>query len=235
MSRHVALIRQLGERDQRLLAHVDRYRLATTVTLRQAVTPELSSNAVAKIVQRLCAADWLCKYPLNHPECYFVLGRVGAAALGRSRERTRPLGPQSLPQAFAVLLYAVCGRPPRRRLLPAELGAACQWLPSRLALAPHCGQATNRVIELVRVDLGGPAHHVARKCAADITARSQFPEFVQEVEADRFRLVVITAAPEKGTALRQALDRHAWPVGLAIHLAVIPALLSVLPRKAPHA
>ncbi len=39
------------------------------------------------------------------------------------------------------------------------------------------------VVWLVRVDLGGPAGHVARKCAADLTERCRVPEFLTLVAA----------------------------------------------------
>jgi hypothetical protein len=221
----------LTERDRLLVAHVDRYRLSTIAALRKAVRPALSANAATKIVQRLGTAGWLRRYPLRHPSCYFVLGPLGAQALGRGRQRTLPMGPQSLPTAYAVLMYAVLAKQPRCRLTPAEVQERCPWLPTRWARAPHCTDAAGDILELVRVDLGGPVHHVARKCVADLTARSRFREFASTVAAGRFRLVVITAAAEKAACLRQALDRHGLPAGLAIHLSVIPALLGLLPRK----
>ena len=221
----------LTERDRLLLEQVDRYRLSTISALRKAVTPELSRNAATKIIQRLCVAGWLQKYPLRHPDCYFVLGQAGTRFFGRGRERVRPLGPQSLPIAYALLFYTVLARHARRRLTPTEVCTRCPWISPMLARAPHCSDSGSDVLELVRVDLGGPVHHVARKCAADVAIRIRIREFPGWVAAGHFRLVVITSAPEKGVALRQALDRHSWPTGLAIHLSVIPALLSVLPGK----
>jgi hypothetical protein len=227
----VTLFYGLSDRDRSFVAHVDRYRLSMIAALRKAVRPELSHNAATKIVQRLCAAGWLRRYPFRHPGCYFVLGAAGARALGRGRQRTFPLGPQALPTAYAVLLYAVLAKQPRCRLTAAEVQARCPWLPAPLTRAPHCTDVAGEILELVRVDLGGPAHHVAHKCQADLTARSRFREFAASLADGRFRLVVITAAPEKAAALRQALDRHSLPAGLAVHLSVIPALLSVLSRK----
>jgi hypothetical protein len=100
-----------------------------------------------------------------------------------------------------------------------------------LAAAPHCLDEQHQLLELVRVDLGGPADHVARKCARDLTRRRHLPEFNSFVAQGRFRLAVVTATQEKAAAVRQALDHHDWPAGLLIHLSVVPKLLSLLASR----
>ena len=83
------------------------------------------------------------------------------------------------------------------------------------------------MLELVRVDLGGPADHVARKCVADLNERYRLREFSRLVAQHHFRLVVITATREKAAAVRQALERHDLFPGLPVHLPVVPQLLSL--------
>jgi len=51
------------------------------------------------------------------------------------------------------------------------------------------------------------------------------------VAEGKFRLVVITTTKEKSAAIRRALNRHEWPEGLAIHLSVVPQLLSLTVRS----
>ena len=46
-----------------------------------------------------------------------------------------------------------------------------------MAAAPHCIEPAD-VVELVRVDLRGPADHVARKCATDLISRCRIREFL---------------------------------------------------------
>lgn len=219
--------RQLSLRDRKIVEHLVRYRLTTVEVLCRVVLPGLSSNALSKIASRLCDAGYLRKYTLLHPTRYFVLSETGANSLGVGNHRAAPLGPQSLPLEYAILVYATLGKTPRRRLTAEEVLRKCPWLKPALAEAPHCEDEQHEVLELIRVDLGGPADHVARKCAADVTARRRWREFATLLARRQFRLVVITATKEKAAAVRQALDRHDWPTGLLIHFSVVPQLLSL--------
>ncbi len=144
--------------------------------------------------------------------------------MGVSVHRAESLGPQSLPQEFALLSFATLGTNRRLRLNTVEVQQRCSWLPLALSVAPHCIDQKN-ILELVRVDLGGPADYVARKCAADVQKRTHFPAFLELVDAGQFRLVIVTATTEKVTAIRNALGNHLWPQGLLIHFAVVPQLL----------
>lgn len=217
--------RQLSLRDRKIVEHVLRYRLTTVEVLRRVVLPGLSPNALSKIAGRLCDAGYLRKYTLLHPKRYFILSETGANAMGVGNHRATPLGPQSLPQEYAVLIYATLGQTLRRRLTKAEVQGKCPWLAPAMAEAPHCEDQQHEVLELIRVDLGGPADHVARKCAADVAERRRLREFATLLAQRHFRLVVITATKEKAVAVRQALDRHEWPSGLLIHFSVVPHLL----------
>lgn len=219
--------RRLTARDRQIVDHVGRYRLSTVEVLSPVVLAGLSRNAVTKLVNRLCDGDYLQKYTLLHPTQYFVLGAAGANLLGLGLHRTAPLGPQSLPTEYGLLIYATLAKHPRTRLTKAEVLRKCPWLPPALADAPHCADEQHDVLELVRVDLGGPADHVARKCFADLNQRRRLRDFPPLVAQGRFRLVIITATKEKATAVRQALDRHDWPAGLLVHFSVVSQLLSI--------
>ena len=215
-----------NERDRAILDHVTRYRLTTLDAIRRVVLPGLSRNAVGKIANRLCDAGLLRKHRLLYPMNYFVLGELAVRSLGIGIHRAKPLGSQSLPQEFALLAFATLGTHQHLRLNAAEVKRRCPWLPFSFAAAPHCLDEAN-VLELVRVDLGGPAGHVARKCAADLTERCRIREFSPLVAARQFRLVVITATSGKATAIQRALDHHDWPAGLLFHFSVVPQLLSI--------
>jgi len=221
---------RLSGRDRQVLEHVARYRMTTITTLQQSLFPKLSANAAGKIANRLCRPGLLAKYPLIHPSPYFVLGPQGANILGLGSHRSTPLGPQALPIEYALLLYCVRGQQPRHRLLSRELAELCPWLPSPLAAVPHCLDPHGNVLELVRVDLGGPADHVARKAVQEISARRRIPEFLALITEGRFRLVVITATKNKSSALRTALQQHDWPAGMQVHFSVVPQLLRFIVR-----
>ena len=222
-----------GDRDRLILEHVTRYRLTTLEVIRRVVLRGITRNAVSKIANRLCDTGMLQKHTLQYPTNYFVLGEHAVRSFGVGIHRARPLGSQSLPQEFALLAFATLGERQHLRLNTAEVKRRCEWMALAHAAAPHCLDEAN-VLELVRVDLGGPADHVARKCAADLTERSRTSEFLSIVAARQFRLVVITSTTGKVAAIQRALNLHPWPSGLLIHFSVVPQLLS-LGTSANHA
>lgn len=217
------------ERDRLIIAHVERYHITTIAVLQAAVVVGATANAMMKITTKLCASGLLRKFTLIHPTRYFMLGEAAKLFVGHKVSNVVP-GPQTLPTDFALLQYALLGQAPRQRLFSNEVQSFCPWLPKPLSTTPHCLNPLTRQLELVRVDLGGTADHVARKCAANIQERLSTPEFTTAVGQGRFRLVVITATAEKSAAIRKSLLNHEWPDGLAIHLSVIPTLLPLLSR-----
>jgi hypothetical protein len=221
---------QLKLRDKSILEHVARFRLTTVDVLHQAILVGDSPNAIAKLLNRLSKYRYLTKHTLVHPVRYYVLGEDGAAWLGLDHYRVVSLGPQALPIEYGVLLYALLGNPRRTRLMRAEILNWGPWLDPTMAEVPHCAEIEQRILELIRVDLGGPAAHLARKCVGDVTKRRTIREFLPFVADGRFRLVVVTATPEKSQAVRQALLAHEWPRGLLVHISVVPQLLILSTR-----
>lgn len=220
----------LSIRDREIIEHVVRYRLTTNAVLRRTHLRGLSRSAAGKVIGRLCDLDLLQGFPLSHPSRYYVLSAEAARSFGVAANRSLALGPQSLPTEYAALVYATLGKEPRKRLTRKETLAICPWLPPALVQATHCLDETSSVLELLRVDLGGPADHVARKCLADINARRRFSEFLPFLRRGTFRLVLITTTPGKALALRQAIDRHDWPSELPIHFSIVSDLLSLTTR-----
>ena len=155
--------------------------MTTLEAIQRVVLRGLSRNAVKKLANRLCDAGLLQKYTLLYPVKYFVLGELAVRNFGIGIHRAESLGPQSLQQEFALLAFATLGTHQHLRLNAAEVKHRCPWLPLVFTAAPHCIDEAN-VLELVRVDLGGPAHHVVRKCAADLT---RLPQFAKERQCFR--------------------------------------------------
>lgn len=210
-------------RDRLIVQHVGRFRITTNEVVHKLFFPHSQPNAVTKVTARLTAAGLLRQFPLYHPRAYFTLGEEGQAFLGLSGNRVLPLGPQSLPIEYGVLAYSTLGRVAHNRLSRRELQQQYPFLTEGLIEQPYT--ECENVLELIRVDLGGSADHVARKCVRDIELRGACIEFSSLMLEGRFRLVVVTCTTEKAAVIRTALDQHLWPEGLQIHLAVVPDLI----------
>lgn len=224
-------IRRISKRDLSIIKHAARYRLTTKETLHRLFFDANAPNAVTKVVNRLCDENWLSKFPLLYPRQYFVPGKRAVHSLGLPLARSLPMGPQSLPTDFAILAYAMSEKGVRR-ITTKELVTHFPWYRAEWTFSPHLLRASKETstLEIVRIDLGGPADHVARKCYSDVFTRHESKEFRDAIREQRIRLVVITATTDKASAIQLALQGHAWPPGLGLHLSVIPDLLPLLPR-----
>lgn len=211
----------MRERDEQILQLTDRFRLGTNLAYRQVIFGDQSLNAVTKVTARLCQHGWLRRYPLIPPEDYFTLGPAAVRNLGYASRRSEPLGSQSLPIDYAVLLYGTHGQ--RSRLLKTELSESFPWLSEELTHAPYC-RSNGGMLELIRVDLGGSPQHVAKKAAADCSARWEIDEFRVLVDQQRFQMVILTTTPSKARLIRQAVEAAAWNDRVRLHLAIIPRL-----------
>lgn len=226
---------RLTQRDQTILDHVVRYRITTNEVLHHALFDHCLLNAVTKVTSRLCCRDYLRRYPLCYPRCYFTLGSRATSLLGLPENRSLPLGPQSLPTEYALLVFAVMGKSDHVRLTRGEFNKQFPSVKTGLAEQAYCFDADQDVLELVRVDLGGAVDHVARKCEADIAARRDDSPFSTLLQEERFRLVIITTTAEKAAAIQQSLRSRIWPDGLLLHIAVVSDLLNLTAglRNAP--
>ncbi len=227
-----SLIR-LSLRKRQIVEQVGRDRLSTNEVIRQRFFVDCHPTTVTRATSELCASDWLNAYPLDYPKIYFLPGKRAASAFGMTPSATLPLGPQALPTEYAVLLYTSNNHPQVRRLLTTELQALHPWFETKWLLATHAlrDDAPRSITELLRVDLGGPADLIARKCLSDIHARYVRDEFRQLVANQEFQLVVITGTTEKAAQINAALSANTWPKGMLFRIAVFTELLSLLPRS----
>lgn len=215
----------MSTRDRTIVDFVARYRLTTNEVLHNVIFDGCLANAVTKVTARLCRGDYLRKFPLYYPRSYFTLGSRATALLGLPEHRALPLGPQSLPAEYSVLVFATMGHSGRLRLTRAELVERFPALTTGFIEQAYCYEQENNVLELVRVDLGGAPDHVARKCKIDIDSRCEVLPFSELLIQKRFRLVVVTGTTEKAAAINRALEPRLWPDGLLIHIAVVSDLL----------
>ena len=213
-----------SESEGDVLEHITRYRMTTNEILEARCFPELTSNAVTKITANLCRGGYLERHPLSGGQDYFVLSRKTAKLLGVSARRSEPLGLQALPFHYGVLLYCCLGEVPRERLTAEELREKYGLTSVADRAAAYCEDGDRLV--LLRVDLGGSADHVARKCREDFRRRMEDPNWRELIDAGRFRIIIITGISEKAAAIRQALARFKGNV--SFRTAVIADLLPLL-------
>ncbi len=223
---------RLIRRNRQIIEHVIRYRLSTNGVIRGLFFSDQLPNAVSKITARLCDRGYLNKFPLVHPRSYFLPGPRVVQEFGIPVARTRPLGPQSLPTEYGVLAYATHGRHLLKRLTADEVRGGYPAFAKAWLDTPHCLNESARqpVLELIRVDLGGTADHVARKCKTDLAGRMAVVECRRLIETHRYRFVIVTGTVGKSAAITNALSAHAWPNGFPLHLVTIADLLPLLPR-----
>ena len=224
--------RRGGSRRQRIVEHVMQHRISTNSVIHKHICPDLTPNAVSKATTRLCAKGLLVQHPLFLTTNYFTLGSAGARLLGVPLYRARPLGPQALVIEYGVLAHAAMGSTYRQRLTSADLDELLPGVRPLLVHAAYCLDESScpSVLELVRVDLGGGADHVARKAAFDFRLRRNEPAFQPWLSDHRLRLVIVTGSTDKSAAIRAAVNQHLWPDGLSIHLAVVTPLLRLTGR-----
>jgi hypothetical protein len=98
---------ELSHREIQVVHHICRYWLTTIVVVQRWFWPDLSLDAVRKIVTRLAEKGWLARHTLPGQEPYFILGQKALNAL-ELRRSTAPLGNQALLDHYAVLL--ACAR-----------------------------------------------------------------------------------------------------------------------------
>lgn len=214
---------RIRKRDKAILDHILRYRLTTNAVLHRTLFPEQSMNAVTKVTARLCQRGLLRRYPLVPPETYFTAGPEAVRQFGVPSRRTEPLGPQALPIDYAVLIYATHGKHSCRRMTSDELAAYMSWLPDELTRTPYCVGDGGR-LDLIRVDLGGSPQHVARKAAADVSARLSIPELAELAATDMFQLVILTTTDDKARLISSAFESLGWSDTVRIHLAAVSRL-----------
>jgi hypothetical protein len=224
---------RLTTRDREIIEHVVRYRISTNEVIQKLFFEGAHATSVTRITARLCSTGWLSAFPLIYPTKYFVPGKLAASAYGLPLARTYPLGPQSLPTEFAVLEYAAANTPHVVRLDLGQIQSLLPWYEEEWFHAPHCkrGSEEKQTLELVRVDLGGPADHIARKCRRDIGLRHKAVKFTHLIANQAFGMAIITGSTQKAAAIQSALKSHHWPENLTFRIAVFVSLIPILPRS----
>ena len=223
----------LSRLEKLILEHVVRDKITTNEMIQKRFLEMRHPSAVTRITSRLTERGWLCAFPLLYPTKYFVAGKRTASAYGLASGRTQPMGPQSLPTEYAILEYTAANSSCVRRLTCDEIRTLIPWYGEEHTNIAHCHRETTDgwCLELLRVDLGGSADHVARKCKGDLESRLTQAKFRELVSSGGFSIVVITGSTAKAEAVLQALDQHVWPSGIVFRTSVFFSLIPLLPRS----
>lgn len=223
---------RLTDRERSIVEYAVRNRIITNEVIHPQFFGDAHPSRVTRTTARLCEAGWLQSFPLIYPTKYFVPGKQAIAAYGLPKGRCYPLGPQSLPTEYASLQYASANPDRLTRLTPEEISERHPWYAAEWTLAPHCERVggSKAILELLRVDLGAAADHIARKCRRDIRLRRRAPEFDRLISDGEFSMVIITGSTSKAASIQSALDQHLWPKHLQFRIAVFISLISILPR-----
>ncbi len=227
-----AMKRTLGARDASLFSDLVRFRMLTNDFIHCRHASHLQANAVVKITGRLVRQGWLQKYPLFDRHVYFRAGLKLVQLKGLSKASLLPLGPQALATHFATLSYCSSHGEvdlPTRDDYASHLG----WLPKkfrdRRLLVDH--QTDPSSIRLLRVDLGGTATHVTRKCEKDVARRMQIPTFNAMVKQGRVRIALITLSEAKERQIKNRVGSKTWPTGLRFQIFVVPELIHFVGKQ----
>ena len=223
---------RLSTRQRQIIEHVVRDRLTTNEAVQLLFFAACHPTSVTRATAELCSLGWLTSFPLVYPTKYFRLGKRAASAFGLTVHSTQPFGPQSLPTEYAVLRYTSTNHHHVRRLVASEMLTLHPWHKTEWFYSPHCIRRSSdrSITELIRVDLGGPADYIARKCQAELNARFTTGEFRKLLARREFQLVIITGSTEKAAQIDSALTAHQWPDGTLFRIAVFTDLLPLLPR-----
>lgn len=224
---------RLNTLERRIVEQVIRDHLATNDSIHHRFLADRHRSTVTRITSRLCNSGWLAETLLIYPRKYFLPGPLAVSAYGIPQQRQNPLGPQSLPTEYALLEYTGANAPDVTRVTPEELQPRYPWYRREDATTPHCLRVIeNRpMLELIRIDLGGPADLVARKCRDAVLSRKVSVEFEKLVLSRGFSIVIITATSSKAKAIEASLTHHIWPDGLVFRINAFPSLIPLIPRN----
>lgn len=215
----------LTNRDRRILAFVDRYRVGTNRLFASALLggPDEEDNA-GRTVRKLVRRGLLQKVNTTPNESYVVLTRRGCRVISVPDRTPRPLTEQSLPVVLAIASFCVRARLTRltdrefRRKFP-EL-----WRPGLRSSIYYLLETTDGMnLAMFLVDRGGTARRINAKIRRLVAQRASLPAFESLIGAGRFRVTVLTGLPASKQNIRRRFRRLKYD-RVQVDVAVVPEL-----------
>ncbi len=226
--------RALGKRDRQILKDVVRYRVLTNELVRFRHLPNSNINAATKVTSRLALSSWLQRHDYVDGRLYFVPGPALCQSLGLPKSRIRPLGPQTLVTAMAIANYCLQAAPTVKLLTPDEIAKSWHWIPDKHRTIAHADEAsddstiaTDSLLRLIRVDLGGTPAHVAQKCQHDMKVRLT-KGYMQLLGERRLLYVILTATESKKQLIMREVKKRVWPSGTRFEVSIVDELCLLL-------
>lgn len=222
---------RLGDRDYEIFEHILRYHMTTREVLHRLFFSDSDPNAVTKVLSRLTEHEYVRRYEMYPQRSYYVLGPEATKLLGCSPKRFEPLGPLALAREFAVLAYCCLSNDKRVRLTVREVAQIqADLLQPKLDSSHYYldDDGTARRLAYIRVDCGGSADHIVRKCREDIRRRERLAAFAPYINSQRFLISLVTAREEKAAVIHEALKRQQWPCLFRIE--TVPELAQLITR-----
>jgi hypothetical protein len=214
-----------------ILARILRFGLTTADDVQRHVSPNVSLNAVRKMLAKLVETGWLNAYPLPEREKYYVAGKAAVLEYALDPRKSSAFGPLALPTRIGILLY--CSRYPVSKPSPEEFKQQFTDL-CRPGLS-----VTNYVYELgerfrigwLIVDHGAEPKKVLSKVRNIVRERKQIPAFKAAILKEEFSVTVIAPTEGRCEHLRRIYLRQ--PLSLInVQFVMIPELLPLLVTEA---
>lgn len=201
-------------RDRKIVAFLALNSCATLDILRLTFFGQTrdTANAPVKVMSRLRRHKYVERHWLYGKRCYYKTG-YRAIELGFPWVK-EPFGPIALPRLYAAMRYLNIGTVSRQRLSRHDLEATLPWL-------PYYGEVTyfreNEVLGAILTDLGGTEFYLVGKFRRFYNRRFELPEFRRLLDANLFRLVVISCHERRSQAIKRCLERDPLPFPVVLH------------------
>jgi len=197
------------ERDERILAHIGRYR----ITLRQVVSLAFfDGRNPGNVIQRLLDEGRITvRTGLPDRLSYYQLSLAEVRARGLPEARSRPFRPQALHAHLAALWFCCASADgQRRRLENAELSKLFGGDPPK---GPHClaGGEVPRVYRLHCLGPDASARGVVRALKRRVERLREHTRLGPWMRNRQYALALLADSPVRVERLLEALDDHRVP------------------------
>ncbi len=221
----------LGDRDDAILKHLQRYHLTTSDVLRRKFFPDTNDAAVRKVIARLIRERRMRGFDLFDNRKYYVLTAREAVARNEHRSISREFNYQGFVNAYAVLCF--CAAHGVDIYTPNEFEADFPDLIMRGVGSRNYyverSEEPNR-LAFILVDYGTNPERIAKKVGHIIARGYTLPPFTRLIQRGRFVITVLTADEDKRSFIRAAIEADPAQF-VKVRLEVVPELRDILVNR----
>ena len=219
-------------RDQFVLKHVARYTVTTMAALTTIACFEDSNRHIIKnVIRRLRNGGYLASSRYVGGTYYYLTKR-GGAAIGEDQTVGKPLKPEPLIRAIAIITYCCLSEPKQSLITTDEFKRYFPdcWRPG-IRVNYYIDTTTEQPrLSFVRVDFGKThkANQLLHSCNRDIAKLLNSPGFTELQQTDQLQLTVISGMPKRKERLDRMLELLDEKPALPIKTVAIEALLEMI-------